>query len=39
MLDIRGLAASINDKPILNGIDLTVPSGRGSRRHGPERIG
>ena len=27
MLDIRGLAASINDKPILKGIDLVVPDG------------
>ena len=27
MLEIRGLTASIGDKPILNGIDLTLPDG------------
>jgi Fe-S cluster assembly ATP-binding protein len=39
MLDIRGLAASINDKPILNGIDLTVPPGEVHAVMGPNGAG
>ncbi len=39
MLDIRGLAATINDKPILNGIDLTVPQGEIHAIMGPNGSG
>jgi Fe-S cluster assembly ATP-binding protein len=39
MLEIRGLAASINDKPILNGIDLTVPQGEVHAIMGPNGSG
>ena len=39
MLEIRGLAASINDKPILKGIDITVPSGEVHAIMGPNGSG
>ena len=39
MLEIRGLAASINDKPILHGIDLTVPRGEVHAIMGPNGSG
>jgi Fe-S cluster assembly ATP-binding protein len=39
MLEIRGLAASINDKPILKGIDLTVPQGEVHAVMGPNGSG
>jgi Fe-S cluster assembly ATP-binding protein len=39
MLEIRGLAASINEKPILNGIDLAVPAGEVHALMGPNGSG
>jgi Fe-S cluster assembly ATP-binding protein len=39
MLDIRGLAASISDKPILKGIDLVVPQGEVHAIMGPNGAG
>jgi Fe-S cluster assembly ATP-binding protein len=39
MLEIRGLAASIDDKPILQGIDLTVPQGEVHAIMGPNGSG
>ena len=39
MLDIRGLSASIGDKPILNGIDLVVPQGEVHAIMGPNGSG
>jgi Fe-S cluster assembly ATP-binding protein len=39
MLEIRGLAASINDKPILKGIDLIVPQGEVHAIMGPNGSG
>jgi Fe-S cluster assembly ATP-binding protein len=39
MLEIRGLTASINDKPILKGIDLTVPQGEVHAVMGPNGSG
>ncbi len=39
MLDIRGLAASIEEKPILKGIDITVPSGEVHAIMGPNGSG
>jgi Fe-S cluster assembly ATP-binding protein len=39
MLDIRGLAASINEKPILKGIDLVVPQGEVHAIMGPNGSG
>jgi Fe-S cluster assembly ATP-binding protein len=39
MLEIRGLTASIGDKPILNGIDLSVPSGEIHAIMGPNGSG
>ena len=39
MLDIRGLAASISDKPILKGIDLMVPQGEVHAIMGPNGSG
>jgi Fe-S cluster assembly ATP-binding protein len=39
MLEIRGLAASIHDKPILDGIDLTVPDGEVHAIMGPNGSG
>ncbi len=39
MLDIRGLTASINGKPILKGIDLVVPQGEVHAIMGPNGSG
>ena len=39
MLKISGLAASIDDKPILNGIDLVVPTGEVHALMGPNGSG
>lgn len=39
MLEIRGLAASIHDKPILHGVDLTVPDGEVHAIMGPNGSG
>ena len=39
MLEIRGLAASITDKPILKGIDLVVPQGEVHAIMGPNGSG
>ena len=39
MLEIRGLTASIGEKPILNGIDLTVPAGEIHAIMGPNGSG
>jgi Fe-S cluster assembly ATP-binding protein len=39
MLEIRGLAASIEDKSILKGIDITVPSGEVHAIMGPNGSG
>lgn len=39
MLEIRGLTASIGDKPILNGIDLTLPAGEVHAIMGPNGSG
>jgi len=39
MLDIRGLCVSIGDKPILKGIDLTVPQGEVHAMMGPNGSG
>ncbi|HUB12301.1 MAG TPA: Fe-S cluster assembly ATPase SufC [Acetobacteraceae bacterium] len=39
MLEIRGLAASINDKPILHGINLAVPQGEVHAIMGPNGSG
>ena len=39
MLDIHGLTASIGDKPILKGIDLSVPAGEIHAIMGPNGSG
>jgi Fe-S cluster assembly ATP-binding protein len=39
MLEIRGLSAAIEDKPILKGIDLTVPQGQVHAIMGPNGSG
>ena len=39
MLEIRGLSASVNGKPILNGVGLTVPQGEVHALMGPNGSG
>ena len=39
MLEIRGLSAAIEDKPILQGIDLVVPNGEVHAVMGPNGSG
>src|SRR3954453_12667595 len=39
MLEIKGLAAQVEDKAILNGIDLVVPQGEGHALMGPNGSG
>jgi Fe-S cluster assembly ATP-binding protein len=39
MLEIKGLTASVGDKPILQGIDLTVPAGQIHAIMGPNGAG
>ncbi len=39
MLEIKGLTATIDDKPILHGIDLVVPTGEVHAIMGPNGSG